>query len=133
MAERLPLIYRFCYLAYSNNTFLRFGDDIITSQEGAQQGDPLGPLLFCLAVHPLLSSLTCPLVVGYMDDITLGGPMDLLADDMERIHRDGALFGLHINNSKSEIIANSEPFSNGFTNSGFQFTAPTAATLLGAA
>ena len=58
--------------------------------------------------------------------------MDLLADDMERIHRDGALFGLHINNSKSEIIANSEPFSNGFANSGFQFTAPTAATLLGA-
>ncbi len=24
---------------------------VISSQEGVQQGDPLGPLLFCLALH----------------------------------------------------------------------------------
>ena len=40
---------------------------------GAQQGDPLGPLLFCLAVHELLSALKSELALGYLDDIEIGG------------------------------------------------------------
>jgi hypothetical protein len=42
----------FCYDAHSN---LIYGKDIIQSEEGVQQGDPLGPLLFCLAIHPTLT------------------------------------------------------------------------------
>jgi len=38
------------------------------SQEGPQQGDPLGPLLFCNTIHPLLTSLGSVLL-GYMDDV----------------------------------------------------------------
>ena len=44
------------------------------SREGPQQGDPLGPLLFCGTIHPLLLSLTSELNLAYMDDVTLGGP-----------------------------------------------------------
>jgi len=29
----------------------------LMSQEGSQQGDPLGPLLFCHTIHPLLMAL----------------------------------------------------------------------------
>ena len=31
------------------------GGETIQSKEGVQQGDPLGPLLFCLTVHKLVS------------------------------------------------------------------------------
>ena len=34
-----------------------FGEHDILSSEGAQQGDPLGSLEFCEAIHPLLMSL----------------------------------------------------------------------------
>ena len=33
---------------------LYFGGSVLNSAEGVQQGDPLGPLLFCLAIHPVL-------------------------------------------------------------------------------
>ena len=39
-----------------------------------QQGDPLGPIIFCLAMQSVLNDLTCPLKIAFMDDITLGGP-----------------------------------------------------------
>ena len=44
--DRLPDLYPYCFSAYSQSAFLYYGNDIILSQEGTQQGDPLGPLLF---------------------------------------------------------------------------------------
>ena len=55
--NKLPDIYKFCYVCYGQPTFLRYGSETILSQERTQQGDPLGPLLFCLALYPLLLSL----------------------------------------------------------------------------
>jgi len=45
--ELLPEIYPFVLMCYSNASMLRFGPHLIMSDEGVQQGDPLGPLLFC--------------------------------------------------------------------------------------
>ena len=42
----VPSLYPFVYKSYSVSSFLYFGDSYISSQEGIQQGDPLGPLLF---------------------------------------------------------------------------------------
>ena len=58
VAVRLPELYRFCSSAYRGQSTLAFGDKLIRSQEGVQQGDPLGPLLFCLTILPILSSLS---------------------------------------------------------------------------
>ena len=55
------------------------------SQEGAQQGDPFDPLLFCLTIHSMLQSLSRDIVIGYLDDITLGGAEPDLAADVARI------------------------------------------------
>ena len=68
-----PGIYKFCHLAYSQPSILAFGDRTVRSEEGPQQGDPLGAALFCETIQPMLSSLSSALEIGYMDDLTLGG------------------------------------------------------------
>ena len=46
-----PVLYSFVYSAYAAPSNLLWGDRTVTSAEGVQQGDPLGPLLFCLVLH----------------------------------------------------------------------------------
>ena len=99
-----PQLYNFCHLAYSSPSTLFFGDFTISSQEGTQQGDPLGPFLFCLSIHGLLTSLKSSLPLAYMDDFTIGGQIDVVASDVERIITEGRAMGLHLNRSKCEII-----------------------------
>jgi len=101
----VPGIYRFCHICYSNPSILKFDDRTILSQEGPNQGDPLGSLLFCVSIHPDLLRLQSELVAGFMDDLTLGGPPDVVAADLDYISsiQDGT--GLRINASKSEIIS----------------------------
>ena len=43
----------FCHLSYSSSTLLKFNNRAIISDEGIQQGDSLGPLLFCFTIHLL--------------------------------------------------------------------------------
>ena len=92
VASELPELYHFCHLAYGASTTLQFGDEVIWSAEGVQQGDPLGPLLFCLVLHPILLSLDSPLKIGFMDDVTLGGDIALVAEDVERISIQGEVW-----------------------------------------
>ena len=53
--------------------YVYYGQFTLWSNEGPQQGDPLGPPLFSNTVHPLLTSLDTDLSLGYLDDFTLGG------------------------------------------------------------
>ena len=70
--ELLPLV----TCAYSTPSSLFFGEDIIPSSEGVQQGDPLGPLLFCLAIHDLVQQLQSEFTVFFLDDSTLSGSLE---------------------------------------------------------
>jgi hypothetical protein len=47
----LPEAYAFIHASYSSPSNLFYGSDILSSEEGVQQGDPLGPLLFCLTIN----------------------------------------------------------------------------------
>jgi hypothetical protein len=51
--ELLPL----AYCSYRHPSLLFFGEFTIPSAEGVQQGDPLGPLLFCLSIHEIITNL----------------------------------------------------------------------------
>ena len=48
---------RFVYQEYAEKTSLRFGGEIIESNEGVQQGDPLGPFLFSFGIQDLIKNV----------------------------------------------------------------------------
>jgi len=58
LGEKIPKLQPFVNLCYGESSYLFFGDEIVMSEEGAQQGDPLGSLLFCLAIHNIIEKLT---------------------------------------------------------------------------
>ena len=67
-ANRLKLPgLKFISSAYDRSSSLFYNDIIIPSQMGVQQGDPLGPFLFCLAIQSIIRSLKSPLNLWYMD------------------------------------------------------------------
>jgi hypothetical protein len=130
-SEKSPGVYRFLHLAYSQPSVLTYKGRSILSQEGLQQGDPLGASQFCSAIQPLLSSLGAPLVLGLMDDLTLGGEEKQVAADVQLVRQKGAEIGLQLNINKCEFInctaASDEPIFQGFIH-----LVPSGATLLGA-
>ena len=79
---KLPQVYSLAYSAYCHTSFLFFGEDIILSSEGVQQGDPLDPLLFCLGIHNLISSLQSEFRAFYLNDGTLGGTVNSIKGDL---------------------------------------------------
>ena len=57
---------------------------VIPSEEGVHQGDPLGPVLFAMAIHPVLTKIqkshSQVRVLAYLDDVfLLGGVKSVLA------------------------------------------------------
>ena len=70
-----------------------------------QQGDPLGPLLFCFTIHELISQLESDLCMFYLDDGTLGGNPEVVLQDLQLVEQGGAELGLSLNHKKSEVIS----------------------------
>jgi len=106
VADRLPALYAFCFFsAYSHPSTLFFGQYRVSSQVGPQQGDPIGPLLFCNTVHPMLLDLESQLNLGYLDDLTLGGSVASVARDVAKSVNVGNEMGLSLNVLKCELIA----------------------------
>ena len=131
VSNQIPELYRFCFAAYGDTSVLQFGQEVISSAEGVQQGDPLGPLLFCLTLQPILSSLSSKLRLGYLDDVTLGGSINTVNLDVQLIESSGQSLGLILNRSKCEIISHS-PVPSGLSISRFCAVSPTESSLLGA-
>jgi hypothetical protein len=126
VAEEAPEIYKFCDQAST----LQFGNVTIRSEVGPQQGDPLGGLLFCLGIHPILLVATSDLTIGYMDDITLGGPLHHVSADVELFQAQGSKIGLVLNENKCEVITHDATITES-TNL-FTRVAPDESSLLGA-
>ena len=102
--QYVPELYPFVFQCYRHATTLSFGDFIIESVEGVQQGDPLGPLLFCLAIKELIGRLRSTLNVWYLDDGTLGGDADVVRDDLQVVISTAADIGLAVNTQKCEVL-----------------------------
>ena len=107
----LPEIYLwelldFVYSAYAQPSYLYCEDHVIHSSEGIQQGDHLGPLLFCLTIHPMLLKLHSELKFFYLDDGTLGGSLEDVLCNLKLVERKAVALGLQLNHVKSEPICN---------------------------
>ena len=76
----------------------------MSSQTGVQQGDPLGPMLFALVLHKLVSSIDADdgclnliLQTWYLDDGVLAGNHTAVFHALELIEEMGLDLGLSIN------------------------------------
>ena len=72
-AKKFPQIYKWAFFCYSQHSLLFFGNFSISSEAGVQQGDPLGPFLFCLVLQKLIAKISSQvpnlrLNSWYMDD-----------------------------------------------------------------
>ena len=66
--DHAPELIQFVHSAYSQPSMLFCGHHVLHSAEGVQQGDPLGPLLFCLAIQPIICILHSDFQVFYLVD-----------------------------------------------------------------
>ena len=104
--RRIPTMSAWMEMCYGAQPFLRFGEHSILSCCGVQQGDPLGPLGFSLALHPLVEKIRTQvpgLVINtwYLDDGTLCGSARDLCSALAIIDEDGPTRGFHLNRVKS--------------------------------
>ncbi|KAL0221229.1 hypothetical protein RCL1_001083 [Eukaryota sp. TZLM3-RCL] len=75
-------LFPYFHAQHSMNSKLIFHSYSVASSSGVKQGDPLGPLLFCMAIHEIILKFKQLFpgidVVGYMDDLTLLGKSEEL-------------------------------------------------------
>jgi len=105
---RCPSISLWVKFLYGQAARLYLGDEHIMSATGVQQGDPLGPLLFALVLHPLIHQIrgSCKLLLyaWYLDDETLVRDSEEVAKSLDIIQVFGPELGLELNICKTEIF-----------------------------
>src|SRR6218665_1898405 len=128
--DTIPELYAFAHQSYSAESILQLGSFEIRSQLGPQQRDPLGPMLFCLPLQSVLRTLESEFRVGYLDDISLGGNLDQILNDLSTIADLELSMRLRLNCRKCEYLSDSELSHAEFAN--FQRVNRGTLTLLGA-
>lgn len=102
--EKSPDLFPMIWQCYRHPTILSWSDEhTISSVSGVQQGDPLGPAVFSLAIANLVNEMMSPLNVWYLDDATLGGPVDIIIQDIEKIKDFAITGGVELNIRKCEV------------------------------
>ena len=83
----------------------------LRSESGVQQRDPLGPLLFCLVLHKVVTAIAADSICSqlsfhswYMDDGVSAGPKQAALHALSIIKQLGPPLGLFINTSKCELF-----------------------------
>ena len=80
-----PEVYKYSHWAYSQPSFLFYGDSVIKSCEGTQQGDPESPALFSDSIQDLLDSLESKINLWYLDDGNLSDDYRTVLKDLKKL------------------------------------------------
>ena len=107
--DHVPSIYPLIQQSFAQPSHLLLGEFVIASEEGLQQGDPLAPLLFCLAIQPIIGKLRSKLNAAYLDDESLGGGAATVAADIAEVKSSSESIGLILNPKKCALLVMNEP------------------------
>ena len=96
---------------YGNSSPLIYvnGNDavLISSEEGVHQGDPIGPVLFAVTIHPALQSMQekyeSLTFLAYLDDIFVIGPSEEAVNALSDLKSSLADINLEICDKKCVI------------------------------
>ena len=99
-----PEVYKYSHSAYSQPSFLFYGDSVIKSCEGTQQGDPESPALFSDSIQDLIDSLESKINLWYLDDGNLSDDYRTVLKDLKKIVEAERTLGLKIKPTKCEIF-----------------------------
>lgn len=104
--DLLPWV-RWCY---GEQPWLVHRTGNLRSCVGVQQGDPLGPFLFCLVLQILAARVAdaSPGLVlhkWYLDDGVIAGPVSDVLRALSILSLDGPALGLHLNLAKCELFS----------------------------
>jgi len=112
--KHFPELLLYAASTISSPTDLQFGQFVLLSEEGAQQGDPLGPLYFCLVFKEVLESLQSELVLGYLDDVAVGDSAATVLNDFKQLETTAKHLGLEVKRSKCEVVGHTDDTRNMF-------------------
>ena len=107
-----PELYPWVLWCYGQHPILWHPMGTLTSECGVQQGDPLGPLLFCLVLNILVKDIcsdpNCANLSfhsWYLDDGVVAGPSLAVQKVLALIEEKGPPLGLLVNFSKCEVFS----------------------------
>jgi len=109
ISTHLPELRAYVEWAYGRAAPLYVGTEhVVSATSGVRQGDPLGPLLFAMALQPVLREVTESEqrvdIVAYLDDVTLIGQREEVRAAMDRLTQLASRVGLHVNVTKSKLF-----------------------------
>lgn len=105
-----PSLFPMLQQAYRCPSNLYYGDIVISSERGVQQGDPCGSPAFCIGLKRLSHSLSSRFNTWFQDDGTIGDVLNIVLNDIKKVLDFCAMSGLSLNAAKCEVFfVNSSP------------------------
>ena len=105
VASNFPDIYQWSFYCYSTPSDLICDTHVLKSASGVQQGDTLGPLLFAIALQPIIQSVAAisPTIRQrwFADDGSIVGPFEQIERAIPALTEKLTPIGLQLNRSKS--------------------------------
>ena len=117
-----PELMAWAHFCYASQSPLYCGGHTLWSQQGVQQGNPLGPLFFALAWQRVVSVLPDSLHLNcwYLDDGHLVGPLTSIAEAADTLRCAGHEVGIELNTAKCTLWGPGVPPSLPASLSGFR-------------